>query len=130
MRTSLLAGLLLAPLACSATAIASTSAMVASTSHSPWMVSTGVTPAKVMQTDNVNLPGAMGLDELPRTSRVVIKMDVSRDGQPRNLHILRSADPLLDQSVLAAVEGFRFRPARLDDHTITDPVNLTVLVRR
>ena len=60
--------------------------------------------------------------------KVVVGMIVDKTGKPSDLKIVRSADPVLDQNVLAAVSQYRFTPGTVSNEPIAIPVNLEVVI--
>jgi Gram-negative bacterial TonB protein C-terminal len=130
MRMLRVASFALASLALPAVALASTPTMSAAFIQPDQNVTTGITPVRVTQTQWVRMPGALPTDEMPKVSKFLIHLKVSKDGMPEDLHMIHSSDPLLDNSVIASVSDFRFDPAHLDHHDIRIPVNLTVLLHR
>jgi TonB family protein len=59
---------------------------------------------------------------------VVVGMIVDKSGKPSDLKIVRSADPALDQNVLAAVSQYRFTPGTVSNEPVAIPVNLEVVI--
>lgn len=127
MRPTLFASLLLSPLFITAAATASTPASDAPASASTRQVSTGVTPAQVIYSPNVQLSSAV---EVPQDAAVVLQLNVDENGQPRDIKVVKAFSQELEQPVLDAVSKFRFRPAKLDNQAIAMPLNLTVLVQK
>lgn len=131
MRSMLVVSLLLVPLAFATTAVASQPAIDAVTSmqHNP--ITTGVTPVRVLHhprhiralSDQFNF-------SFPELAMIHLKLDVTRDGNARNIRIVSSNDPLLNPYAIAAAYRIRWRPARLDHHTISSPVNLMLMVNQ
>ena len=130
MRPLLVASFALASLALPAAALASTPAMSAAFIKTDQNVTTGVTPVRVAQTQWVRLPGTLPTDELPKVSKFLINLKVSKNGMPEDLRMIHSSDPPLNNSVIASVSDFQFDPAHLDHRDIGVPVHLTVLLHR
>lgn len=55
----------------------------------------------------------------------VIGLNVDAQGNPQNVHLVKSLEASLDQNALEAVEGWKFKPA-LKDGTEPVPVAITV----
>jgi len=91
-------------------------------------VSTGVIAPKLIYKVDVNadLTGPARL--VSNDTTVVVGMVVDKTGKPSDLKILRSADPLLDQSVLAAVSQYRFTPGTVSNEPVAIPLNLEVVI--
>jgi hypothetical protein len=128
MRLMLCATLLSAPLAFGPAAFASRPETGVTTTLHP-AVSTGVTPVKVLgQPEGVYVPpdalpfGAPGLEYFH------LNLDVDREGRPHSIKVVASEDPSLNDSIVKAVRQFRWRPAQLDHHSISVPVNLIVVL--
>ena len=123
----LLASLALVPLALPLTAMATPGMGVAMSMQRPEM-STGVTPARLVYNDGINLPTYIVLGQMSQRSRTVrLTVEVNKPGPPRDVQVT-SPDSLLDTPVLKAVNKFWFRPAQLDHHSIASRVNLVVKV--
>jgi TonB family protein len=75
---------------------------------------------------NADLTGPARL--VSNDTTVVVGMVVDKTGKPSDLKILRSADPLLDQSVLAAVSQYRFTPGTVSNEPVAIPLNLEVVI--
>lgn len=129
MRHRLLASLMLVPLALPLTAMAGRPSMGVIASAPRVAASSGVTPARVIHNDGIHIPSYVVLGEIPKNKRMVrLTLKVDENGYVRDVHI-NSPGSLLDTSVLQAVNGFRFKPARLDHHNIATTVHMTVRVR-
>ncbi len=91
-------------------------------------VSTGVIAPKLIYKVDVNadLTGPARL--VSNDTTVVVGMVVDKTGKPSDLKIVRSADPALDQSVLAAVSQYRFTPGTVSNEPVAIPVNLEVVI--
>lgn len=127
MRRIIAAGILLSPLFLTATAIASTPASDADASAPARPISTGVVPAQVVYTTGVAIPLSMSI---PAEAAVVLQLNVSEDGQARDISVVKSDSTKLNSAVVDAVRKFRFRPATLDNQAIEVPLSLTVTVQR
>jgi hypothetical protein len=131
MRQMFLASLLLAPLALPAAAVASQPAIDASASTQLPQVSTGLSPVRVTHHPRkIGVPDVSLIDGFPTNAEVILKLKVNKRGQARDIRIVNTDDPYLDAPVIAAVHQFRWRPARLDHHAVTDGVKLIVLVKQ
>ena len=131
MRSMLVVSLLLVPLAFATTAVASQPAIDAVTSiqHSP--VTTGVTPVQLVhRARHIRVPSDQNIASFPEFAMVHLRLNVTRDGNARDIRVVSSDDPILDPYAIAAAYRFRWRPARLDHHTISSPVNLTLMVNQ
>ncbi len=127
MRRIIAAGILLSPLFLTATAIASTPASDADATAPARPISTGVVPAQVVYTTGVAIPLSMSI---PAEAAVVLQLNVSEDGQARDISVVKSDSTKLNSAVVDAVRKFRFRPATLDNQAIEVPLSLTVTVQR
>jgi TonB family protein len=128
MRRILTASILLSPLFISAAALASqpVTDVTASTATRP--ISTGIKPAHVISTTDVNLtPEAV--ETLPFGAEVVLKLNVDEKGQPQDIQVVKSPSQSLEGPVADAVRLYRFRPAMLDNQPIETPMTLTVQVQ-
>jgi TonB family protein len=57
---------------------------------------------------------------------VVVKMDVTPQGLPDNVHVVRSLNLALDQKAVEAVSRYRFKPAMREGVPVNVPVNVEV----
>jgi TonB family protein len=86
-------------------------------------VSTGVVPPQLAK--SVVLGAGQPRTHILAASRtVVLEMTVDEAGKPTNLHVVESADPILDEKVLAAVSQFRYKPGTLNGQPAAVPVKL------
>ena len=78
-------------------------------------VSTGVVAPKLIYTVGIT-SDTSHVSKLPLPPRTtVVSMLVDTDGKPKDLKIVRSINPLMDENVLAAVKQYRFTPGTVDD---------------
>ena len=103
---------------------ASTPAQTQVASDQVKRISTGVIAPKLIYKVDVNAD----LTTPARDTTVVVGMIVDKTGKPSDLKIVRSADPALDQSVLAAVSQYRFTPGMVSNQPIATPLNLDVVI--
>ncbi|MFZ0746450.1 MAG: TonB family protein [Terracidiphilus sp.] len=123
---SLLLGMLALPIA--AVASSPTIDVTASMHHSQF--STGITPVRILERPKSVIapdPYVNGLSDLVRVN---LNLDVDREGRAADIRVINSDDPYLNTAAVAAVRQFRWRPARLDHHSITVPLNLSLIVQR
>jgi TonB family protein len=129
MRRILAASILLSPLFVSAAAIASQPVIAEPAATTTRPLSTGVTPAHVIYSPDLNLSPAAA-ETLPFGAEVVVKLNVDEKGLPTDIEIVKSPTHYLDAPVVAAVRQYRFRPASLDNQPVATPMTLTILVQR
>jgi len=129
MRSILAASALLSMLSFSAAAFATQPVTDESASTSLRSVSTGVIPAHVVSTQEVDLSPAAA-ETLPYNAEVVLTLNVDAKGNAQDIQIVKSPSHYLDAPVAAAVRQYRFSPATLDKQPIATPVTLTVVVQR
>jgi TonB family protein len=127
MRRTFVAAVLLSPLFLSAAALATPPATDDSTSTSARPLSTGVKQAHVLYAPDVTIPASA---VVPYDAEFVLHLNVSQEGKPEDVQILKSASSDLDAPVTAAVRQFRFRPATLDKQPVATDMTLTVVVQR
>ncbi len=128
MKTALIAGLLFVAPAIPAMASTGASASVVALSPADG-ISTGFTPPQLIHKDGVVLPENIVLGQLPRADKkVVLSVNLSSEGYPSAIRVIRSAYPMMDIPVMQAVEEFHFSPARLDHRDIPSHVRLIVRV--
>jgi protein TonB len=127
MRRILAASVLLTPLFISAAALASQPVTDASASTTTRPLSTGVTPARVVYSTNVDLTPA-AKQSLPYNAEVVVKMNVDENGKAQSVQVIKSPSPSLDIPVVAAVRQFKFQPAMLDYQPVATNLTLTLVL--
>jgi len=57
---------------------------------------------------------------------VLVALTVDTDGVPRDLHVVRSLEPSLDEVAMKSVAKYRFAPATRDGQPIAVTVNVSV----
>lgn len=129
MRRILVASLFLSPLFISAAAIASQPVTDEPATATTRALSTGVKPAHVLSTTDVDLSPAAA-ETLPYAAEVVVQLNVDEKGQAQDVQVVKSPSHYLDGPVAAAVRQYRFRPATLDHQPVATPMTLTVIVQR
>jgi len=127
MRRILAASILVSPLFFTAAAHASQPVTDAPASTPARPLSTGVVPAHVLYSSNVELTPAAAEMLLP-DAEVVLTLNVNEKGQAENVEVVKSPSHYLDAPVAAAVRQYRFRPATLDNQPVASPMTLTVVV--
>jgi len=127
MRRIIAASVLLTPLFISAAALASQPVTDASASITTRTLSTGVKPARVVYSTNVDLTPAAA-ETLPFNAEVVLKLNVDENGKPQDVQIVKSPSHYLDVPVAAAVRKFKFQPATLDNRPVATDLTLTVVL--
>ena len=60
---------------------------------------------------------------------VVLSMEIDTDGFPQNIQVVRSLDDGLDQSAVAAVQQWRFKPGEKDGKPVRVAVKVKVNFR-
>jgi TonB family protein len=118
---------ILAPLFLSAAAFALPPVADDVTVPTPRALSTGVKPAHVVYSTNINFPTDA---VIPTDAEFVVHMNVDEAGKPQDVEVVRSPNSGLDSSVATAVRKFRFSPATLDKQPVAAEMTLTVFVQR
>ncbi len=127
MRRILAASILVSPLFLTAAAHASQPVTDAPASTAARPISTGVVPAHVLYSPNIELTPAAA-QTLQPDAEVVLTLNVNEKGQAEDVEVVKSPSHYLDGPVAAAVRQYRFRPATLDNQPVTTPMTLTVVV--
>ncbi|MGO9337156.1 MAG: TonB family protein [Terracidiphilus sp.] len=127
MRRILAASILISPLFLTAAAHATQPVTDTPASTPARPISTGVIPAHVLYSPDVDLTPAAA-QTLPQDAEVVLTLNVNEKGQAENVEVVKSPSHYLDGPVAAAVRQYRFRPAMLDDQPVAVPMTLTVVV--
>jgi TonB family protein len=129
MRRILIASALLSPLALSAAAVASTPASDVTATTQVRPVSTGVKPAHVISSVNIQLPSTPDGSFVNR-AEVVVHLNVDASGKPQDLEVVKTPSFALNAPVLEAVRQFRFEPATVNNQIVSQPLTLTVVVQK
>ena len=127
MRRILAASFLVSPLFLTAAAYATQPVTDAPASTPTRALSTGVVPAHVLSSSNIDLTPAAA-QTLPQDAEVVLTLNVNEKGQAEDVEVVKSPSRYLDAPVAAAVRQYRFRPATLDNQPVATPMTLTVVV--
>jgi TonB family protein len=122
--SSLLLSSLLLPTA----AVAVTPATDAHTTTQVRPVSTGYIAPQIIRTAKVEVSSAVTA-QTPKFAEVVLKLTVDKNGMAKNVQVIKSVSPFLDEPVLAAVQQFRWQPATLDNQIIPFDLTLNVEVQ-
>jgi outer membrane biosynthesis protein TonB len=128
MRRILAATVLASPFFLSAAAIAAP-ATDAAASTPTRALSTGVKPAHVLSSRDVDLSPA-AFQALPVGAEVVLSLNVDEKGRAQGIQVVNSSNHQLDGPVAESVSHYRFRPATLDNQPVLTPMTLKVLVQR
>ena len=129
MRRILAATVLASPFFLSAAAIAAPPVTDATTSTPARPLSTGVKPAQILYTPNVDLSPA-ALETLPAGAEVVLTLNVDEKGRAQDIAVVKSPSHYLAGPVAQAVSHYRFRPATLDNQPVPIDMNWTVEVEK
>jgi TonB family protein len=129
MRRILATCILLSPMLFTAAASASQPKDDASASTSVRPISTGVTAPRILHTTDVVLTPEQ-IEMIPNDAEVVLNVNVSKNGTPDDIQVVKSPNPLIDQRVVEAVRQFRWSPATLDNQDIPLDLTLKVMVQR
>lgn len=89
-------------------------------------VSTGIEVPELIHTTAISSDSDWRMTPVDKT--VVVGMIVDETGTPSELKILDSAEPSMNNNVLAAVKQYRFKPGTLDRQPIAVPLKLTVVL--
>lgn len=127
MRRILAATVLASPFVFTAAALASQPITDAAAS-TPRPLSTGVKPAKVLYSPNIDFTPA-ALETVPNGAEVVLTLNVDEQGHAQNVQVVKSPSHYLDAVVAASVRNYRFQPAMLDNQPVALPLTLTVVVQ-
>lgn len=92
-------------------------------------ISTGVVPARLIHSVDLQESSTIG-HRIPTSDRmVVLQMTVDASGKPEDLKLVRSSDPYTNRAVMDAVSRFRYQPATISGVAVASPVNLEVTIR-
>jgi TonB family protein len=128
MRRILLATVLTSPFVFTAAALATQPVSDTTASTPTRALSTGVKPAQVLYTPNIDFTPA-ALESMPNGAEVVLKLNVDEQGLAQDVQVVKSPNHYLDEAVAASVRNYRFRPATLDNQPVALPLTLTVVVQ-
>lgn len=129
MRRILVASLLLVPSLFPAAAVAAQPKDDFSATAPARRISSGVTYPLILNTVSVSYPADKFDRVIPKEAKVVLEVSVDERGKAKDIQIVKSANPALDERVIDAVRQFRWRPATLDKQAIPIDVTLKVVVQ-
>lgn len=129
MRYLLVASLLLVPLASARTARASEPNRHPMPIIHRHQLSTGVRGAEMKYSPAVvNIPPNDMTAGIPLPAEIDFKLIVGKHGRIHDLKITNSTDPFLNSVAISDVYRIRWQPARLDHHSIKEPVDLRMII--
>ncbi|HMF54330.1 MAG TPA: energy transducer TonB [Edaphobacter sp.] len=96
------------------------------TPSKPLRISTGVTAPKLVYSIAVNSENTTPWTDVSVNRTVTVGMVVDVTGKPTELKIVKSAGPLVDHNVLAAVSQYRFQPGTVSNQPVAFPLNLEI----
>jgi len=128
MRRILAASILVSPLFLTAAAYATQPVTDAPASTPTHAISTGVVPAHVVYSPDIDLSPSAA-QSLPYDAEVVLTLNVNEKGKAEDIQVVKSPNHDLEAAVTAAVRQSRFRPATLDNQPVASPMNLTVVIQ-
>jgi len=59
-------------------------------------------------------------------AHMIVAFTVDEKGNPQNVHLLKSVNPMVDGRVVESVRKYRFEPATLDNQKIAVDVDMRV----
>lgn len=128
MRRILIASALATPMLLTAAAFASSPAEDAAATAQTRPVSTGVVEPQLLYSTKILVSPETAIS-MPTDARVVLKLNVDRNGMTQGIQVVKSTTPSLDAAVVDAVRQFRWQPATLDKQAIPVDLTLSVLVQ-
>jgi len=96
----------------------------------PVRVSTGVVEPVLLGSAALSLPEDFSLDFIPSGAQVSLALTVDQNGQPQNVHVVKSFNPFWDSRVVDAVRQFHYKPGTVSNQPVPVDVNLTVNIAR
>lgn len=127
MRRIMKASALLSTALFAAAAVVSSPAADAATLTQTRLDRTMVQPAQIVNAPKPDFTNDSA--DVPHTALVVLKMNLNKKGEARDIKVIQSADPALNGPVTAAVRDLHFRPAMVDDQPVPIAMNLIVKVQ-
>jgi TonB family protein len=91
----------------------------------PYKVAGGVSPPVVIQSVPAKFSNYARKKKISGSCLIGLIVDVN--GMPRDVHVIQSLEPSLDQNAMDAVKAYRFKPA-MKDGSVPVPVALTIKV--
>lgn len=92
----------------------------------PRRTSTGVTFPKLISGPKVFVSTTDFPTRDVAAHQSIVSFRVDENGNPQNVHLVKSVNQTVDSRVLAAVSAYRFVPGSLDDRSVPIDVNLVV----
>ncbi|MDE3201661.1 MAG: energy transducer TonB [Acidobacteriota bacterium] len=89
-------------------------------------VTSGVTAPQLISQRPIKVATYEFPSEDLATQNVVVHFTLDAYGVPQNVKLVKSVSPAIDARVIAAVSGFRYKPAQLDSWNVPSEMNLVV----
>jgi TonB family protein len=86
----------------------------------------GLQPPTLLEPASLDYPPELLEQDPPPAGDVAIEVTIGTDGVPKDLRVVRSLHPRLDQLALAAVRRLRYAPATLDGQPVEVVQTLTI----
>jgi TonB family protein len=86
----------------------------------------GLQPPLLRESATLDYPPALLEEDPPPAGEVAIEVTIGTDGVPKDLRVVRSVHPVLDELALAAVGRLRYDPATLDGKPVEVVQTLTI----
>ena len=129
MRSILVAGFMLSPMLAVASVAATLPSTDAPATTEYHRVTTGVAVPAAIESQTFHLPSGTLAQSSASDAKVVLSLNVDEKGNASNVHVVQSANPSLDASVVSAVLQSHFRPATMNHQPVAVDMNLTFNVR-
>ncbi len=113
------------------TAFSGAASMDRSTKISPAVlrISTGVAAPKLIHAVDIATDRDSSWRLIGAKRVVVVQMTVDEAGMPRDLKIVKSTEPALDEDILSAVRQYRFQPGTVSGQPTAVPLTLQITVQ-
>lgn len=96
------------------------------TSSQPLRISTGVVWPKLIAEPALHLSSDDFDGRDLALAHMIVAFTVDEKGNPQNVHLLKSVNPMVDGRVVESVRKYRFEPATLDNQKIAVDVDMRV----
>lgn len=112
------------------TALANASPPSESYSAPTHRVTTGVTPPQLLNSLQLAVPDSLIASAAPSNMQIAVSFVVDKEGQPRDIQIVRGYNSVWNEHAIQAVSQLHYRPASIDDQAVPMAVNLVIAIAK
>jgi TonB family protein len=130
MRPIVAASILLSPMLLAASAVASSPKADAPAPTEYNRTTKAVALPASLEYSTFHLPAGSSSQVNANDAKVVLSLNVDQKGNARNIRVVKSANPELNNRVVQAISQAHFNPATVNHQPVAVDVNITVNVQQ